>query len=111
MIKIEIVYLDVVLTFLSGRTEETVEIDSGVYKNNMYRFLTISGNKAFLEGDSLVLLKKDFDALKIHIKNNFEKVVTHLNKAEIYLEGIDAIKEEEKDEVLKLLLTSKGELS
>lgn len=107
MIKVKIIYLDIVLTFSSGKTVESIEIESGIYRDESYHSLIICDNKVFLEGDDIILLKKDFDILKIHIKSNIEKVATYLNRESIYIDGINAITEDEKEDVLKLLLTKK----
>ncbi len=105
MIRMEITYLDVVLTFSSGRVNEVVEINSGVYKDKNFRFLVICDNKVFLEGDDVSLLKKDFDILKLHVKSNVEKVASFLNRESIFIDGIDAINEDEKEDVIRLLLS------
>ncbi len=105
MIRMEITYLDVVLTFSSGRVNEVIEINSGVYKDKNFRFLVICDNKVFLEGDDIILLKKDFDVLKLHVKSNVEKVASFLNRESIFVDGINAIEENEKESVIKLLLS------
>ncbi len=104
MIKIKILGHDVIIKFIHKDIEKEILIKNGNYEGRKYSHIIICDKKVFLEGDKLTLLRNDFDALLFQIKSNVEKIAEHLGREEIFIDGLSAIKEEEKDEILKLLV-------